>query len=223
MINKFRLFSVADAALLEEKFKKIKLEDGQDTAGSFVKSIKNNSQITTNNKEGMPILAAIQNHLIDSKYTRVIAYPKAVGRIMANVHRQGNYYGVHVDNTWIGKLDKSIRADISFTIFLSSPSSYEGGELSIHQDIGKIDIKLEPGEIVLYDSGALHEVKPVLSGERICVVGWIQSWIQDATARAAMTEFDQSIAKIKNDHDLPRERLDELHKIYNQFLRLMMK
>ena len=36
-------------------------------------------------------------------------------------------YGTHADNAMMGNW----RADVSFTLFLSEPSTYEGGELVI--------------------------------------------------------------------------------------------
>ena len=37
---------------LRQMFEQVPFEDGDDTAGSFVKSIKNNRQITGKNEEG---------------------------------------------------------------------------------------------------------------------------------------------------------------------------
>jgi PKHD-type hydroxylase len=98
------------------------------------------------------------------------------------------YYGKHVDNVIQG----AIRTDIAFTVFLSPPESYEGGYLRIHNHQNTQDIKLPAGAMVLYPSDSLHEITPVLSGERIVLVGWIQSYVKDIKIRDILCDLAQS-------------------------------
>ncbi len=75
-------------------------------------------------------------------------------------------------------MDIGIGADtgrkISFVVQLSDPADYEGGELEMNS--GKI---LTPpnarGTVVLFPSFMLHRVKPVTSGVRWSIAGWVQS------------------------------------------------
>ena len=222
-MKKFRLLSESDCVKLREAISKIQPEDGLKTAGSYVKDVKNNRQLTANVEAARPILRAIEDQLFKSNEFRVHAYPKILCRTMVNIHSADEYYGKHVDNVFVRGGNTSARGDLSFTLFLEDPSKYDGGELRIYSDLGTVDIKLNAGEVFLYDSGLLHEVRPVKSGTRIGFVGWVQSWIPDSRARANLTALDVVIAKLKKEHELPRDTLDELHRIYNEILRLQMR
>jgi PKHD-type hydroxylase len=83
------------------------------------------------------------------------------------------------------------RSDLSFTLFLADPESYEGGELALQDSSGETEIKLSAGDAVLYPTGALHQVKPVTSGERLAVVGWVRSFVRRADQRDIL--FDLSL------------------------------
>ncbi|MFN4090666.1 MAG: 2OG-Fe(II) oxygenase, partial [Alphaproteobacteria bacterium] len=78
-----------------------------------------------------------------------------------------NRYGWHTDSTLRFLPDGScLRTDISATLFLSDPSDYEGGELTIEDTYGVSRVKLPAGSLVVYPSGSIHEVTPVTAGER---------------------------------------------------------
>ena len=82
---------------------------------------------------------------------------------------------------------RQMRTDLSFSLFLSDPATYEGEELSIQTETGEfLDFKPSAGEIVFYSSGRLHEVKPVTAGERLVCIGWIESMIFDEEVRNAL-------------------------------------
>ena len=144
---------------------------------------------------------------------------------MINIHGPGQFYGQHVDNTWImgGRPFSNARADLSFTLFLKDPHEYSGGELSIVDGQNNTDIKLSAGKMVLYDSGSYHQVKPVTEGTRICCVGWVQSWIPDPKMRSIISDLDIQIARIKKLDGFPRNEMDELHRVYNDLLRASMR
>tara|TARA_R110000824_G_scaffold280776_1_gene468988 strand:+ start:2044 stop:2640 length:597 start_codon:yes stop_codon:yes gene_type:complete len=77
-------------------------------------------------------------------------------------------YEKHVDRAF----DTPVRK-LSLTIQLSDPSSYEGGELLLHQGSEPTIISKEQGYLCLFPSYTLHEVKPVLKNERFSLVGWV--------------------------------------------------
>ena len=209
---------------LREKFNNVPFEDGDETAGSFVKDIKNNRQITGKNEEGKQLLVAVSRAILNNPAIRVYAYPKQVCRIMTNIHGVGEFYGKHVDNTMLGSAvtGNASRADLSFTLFLTDPDTYEGGELAVDINGQQVAAKGKPGELILYDSGLLHEVKPVTSGMRISTVGWIQSWIGEPRTREALSELDVAIAELAKVDNVSRELQDSFHKVYNTFLRVHM-
>src|SRR3546814_13901958 len=70
--------------------------------------------------------------------------------------------------------------DLAFTLFLSDPDSYEGGELEIEEPAGTRSFKLPAGAAILYPANSVHEVAKVTSGRRDVAVGWIQSLVRDA-------------------------------------------
>ena len=60
----------------------------------------------------------------------------------------------------------AMRSDLSCTIFVADPGSYEGGELAIVAGNQTVAFKGGAGEAIVYPSTLLHEVAPVRSGER---------------------------------------------------------
>jgi PKHD-type hydroxylase len=68
-----------------------------------------------------------------------------------------------------------VRSDLSMTLFLSAPGSYEGGELVFGGPFCEVKVKLEAGSAVLYPTGARHSVAPVTRGVRHAAIVWVQS------------------------------------------------
>jgi PKHD-type hydroxylase len=66
-----------------------------------------------------------------------------------------------------------VRTDLSATLFLSHPASYDGGELVIEDNFGERRVKLAAGDMVLYPGTSIHHVTPVTRGERVASFFWI--------------------------------------------------
>ena len=83
----------------------------------------------------------------------------------------GGFYGVHMD-TFINAYPQR---KISFTIQLSEPVDYEGGQMLIYnKDLKNPYIaSTSIGSLVLFHSMMLHEVTPVTKGVRSSLVGWV--------------------------------------------------
>ena len=96
------------------------------------------------------------------------ALPKHVAPPMLCRYEPGMKYGAHADAALIQIGNTRIRSDLSCTVFVSAPSTYEGGELSIEVGNMAIPIKAEAGEAIVYPSTTLHEVVPVRSGRASC-------------------------------------------------------
>ena len=75
-------------------------------------------------------------------------------------------------------------------MFLSSPSDYEGGALTLETPGGSERYRLPAGHGLVYPSTQLHSVEPVLTGERLVLVGWIESRIREAEQRELLFELD---------------------------------
>lgn len=113
------------------------------------------------------------------------AMPKTYGSMNFLKYDKGMYYHKHNDYYMMS----NFRSDISCTVFLNDPSEYEGGELVITVGNKDIDFKLNAGEAILYPTGLMHKVNPVLSGTRKVIVFWIESAIQDSRIRNIYQDF----------------------------------
>ena len=60
----------------------------------------------------------------------------------------------------------------------------------------KKQIKLNPGEMIIYPTKYLHEVKEVTEGERLVCVGWIESQIPDNEDRESLSMLNSGIGEI---------------------------
>ncbi len=112
-----------------------------------------------------------------------------------------------------------MRTDLSATIFLSNPDEYEGGELTIHTQYGTKDVKLNAGDMVLYPSTSLHEVKPVKKGTRIASFFWIQSMVKDILQRETLYNLDQSVQKLSQELGTNHNEVISLSGIYHNLIR----
>ena len=83
---------------------------------------------------------------------RAAANPKQLVKVMLSRYKPGMAYGTHVDNALMG----GVRTDLSFTLFLKEPDSYEGGALVIEGNDGDNEIKLPAGSLVLYTHTLYH-------------------------------------------------------------------
>ncbi|MCH2540595.1 MAG: 2OG-Fe(II) oxygenase [Anaerolineales bacterium] len=81
---------------------------------------------------------------------------------------EGGFQQAHTD--WGGTHNKR---KLSFSIQLSPPASYEGGELILHDGPRPWMADMTQGSITLFPSWTLHSVQEVTAGERWSAVGWL--------------------------------------------------
>src|SRR3546814_7740904 len=98
-------------------------------------------------------------------------------------------YGPHVDNALMGEAPQT-RIDLAYTLFLSDPDSYEGGELEIDEPAGTRAFKLPAGAAILYPANSVHQVAKAPSGKRDVAVGWIQSLEREHAKRRGLFGVD---------------------------------
>ncbi|MBS0241394.1 MAG: Fe2+-dependent dioxygenase [Proteobacteria bacterium] len=182
-----RLLSAEACATLCEELGKAGFVDGAATAGWSARLVKRNQQAPA----GLATDAcreAILSALTANSVFQTAALPKRIIGPTFSRYRPGDAYGIHVDDTII---DGS-RTDLSFTLFLSSPYDYNGGELVISGPGGEDAVKGNAGSLVLYTSGTLHEVRPVTRGERLAAVGWVRSLVRDPAQRELLFDLERA-------------------------------
>lgn len=185
------LIQPAEAAVLAEAARGLVFEDGQKTAGRFAKLVKSNDQAAAS-PDRDTILAQVSRALDSNPLFRAAARPRALTPLILSRYRTGQTYGLHVDDA----IMSGLRTDLSFTLFLADPDSYGGGALVVEDALESRAIKLKAGDLVLYPSDTLHRVEPVSHGERLCVVGWVQSLIRDPAQREMLFDLDQAVETV---------------------------
>lgn len=204
--------SSIDLEVIHEELAELPFYDGKETAGRAARKVKNNQQ--ADNIAATGVLKLIEKRLLDHELFQFAARPKQFVRLMLSSYQAGMAYGTHVDEALIADQ----RTDISFTVFLSTKDSYEGGELVLEDSSGERSWKLDAGDVLIYPSTYLHRVNTVENGERLVVVGWVTSKIRDASQRELA--FDIELA-LREEFDLHGKtaQYDRLSKISNNLLR----
>jgi len=122
------------------------------------------------------------------------AMPKRVAPPLLCRYEPGMKYGAHADAAIIQLPGARLRSDLSCTIFIGDPASYEGGELAILAGNQTVAFKGAPGEAIVYPSTTLHEVIPVRSGQRLVAITFIESMIADSHQRTQVYELNEVAA-----------------------------
>ena len=141
------------------------------------------------------------------------AIPKQV-TLEFNRYDPGMFYKNHMDAALMGGVrGQPMRTDLSFTVALTDPASYKGGEFVAETPFGEERMRLEAGNAVVYPSNMIHRVEPIEEGTRWAAIGWIQSMVRDETQREILVEIERlrdAVTRQLNDPDT-RERFDRLH------------
>jgi PKHD-type hydroxylase len=152
--------------------------------------VKNNTQLDYADPAYRESAQLLHAALLRSEEVRNFAFPKMVAPPLLTRHAPGMNYGVHSDAPFMGVGGpRPLRSDLSCTIFLADPATYEGGALAIHLGGRTIEFKLQPGGAIVYPSTTLHEVTPVTSGERLVAISFIESQIVDQNHRELLWEL----------------------------------
>ena len=190
-------------------------ENGKKTAGSHAAKSKNNLQLNRESNISKKYTELIEKKILNNSLIKSFALPKKIHGTMFTKSTKGMQYGSHIDNAFMS----SGRADLSFTIFLHEKDKYDGGELFIESLNLDKKFKLNSGEIIIYPSTYLHSVKEVLSGERLVVVGWLQSYVKSIEEREYLFDIDAAARSLLSKHGRSNE-LDLIFKSYSNLLRI---
>ena len=191
-------------------------ENGKKTAGNQAAKVKNNLQLDRKSNISKKYTELIEKKILNNVLIKSFALPKRIHGTMFTKSLQGMKYGRHIDNAFM----PTGRADLSFTIFLNEKDKYSGGELLIEGLNSEDKFKLDSGGIIIYPSTYLHSVQEVISGERIVVVGWIESYIKSIEEREYLFDLDAGARTLLAKHGRSDE-LDLIFKSYSNLLRTL--
>lgn len=195
--------------------------DGNVTSGHQSALAKRNMQLPEEAPKAQQAGEIILDALGRSPLFIAAALPLKIFPPLFNSYEGGQAFGVHVDNAVRVQASTGFRArsDLSITVFLEDPQSYDGGELTVETNFGVQQVKLPAGHAVLYPSSSLHRVEPVTRGRRTASFFWLQSMVRDDAARQMMFDLDSSIQGLATDLGHDNAQVIRLTGVYHNLLR----
>ncbi len=175
---------------IREKLSGAQFVTGSRTAGWHAQQVKQNTQLDTQDPVYASLCHLVKEALNKQPLFQTAVFPAVIHNVRFSQYEVGMAYGQHVDNAFMGQGDRRFRSDVSWTIFLSDPETYDGGELIIEGSEGSQSFKLAEGAVLLYPSSYLHQVAPVTAGVRLAAVGWVQSVVRSASQREMLFDLD---------------------------------
>lgn len=179
--------------------------DGKITAGAQSAKAKNNLQLPETHPLAQRLANLILDKLTHNGLFMSAALPQKIFPPLFNRYDTSHSFDYHIDNAvrQSALMQQRVRTDLSATLFLSEPDSYDGGELVIDDVYGTQQIKLPAGHMILYPASSLHRVMPVTRGERCASFFWVQSMVREDSQRAILFDMDvaiQQLNQVQGDH-----------------------
>ncbi len=173
--------------------------DGKVTAGTQSAQVKRNIQLPESSPEAEAARQIVLTALSRNALFFSAALPKKIYPPLFNQYRDGMDFGAHIDNAvrTHALTGLHVRTDISCTLFLADPDSYDGGELVVEDTYGQQMVKLPAGDMVLYPGSSLHHLRPVTRGARLASFFWLQSMIRDDAQRTLLFDMDAAIVTLR--------------------------
>jgi PKHD-type hydroxylase len=173
--------------------------DGKVTAGTQSAQVKRNIQLPESSPQAEAARQIVLTALSRNALFFSAALPKKIYPPLFNQYRDGMDFGAHIDNAvrTHALTGLHVRTDISCTLFLADPDSYDGGELVVEDTYGQQMVKLPAGDMVLYPGTSLHHVRPVTRGARLASFFWLQSMIRDDAQRTLLFDMDAAIVTLR--------------------------
>ena len=190
------LLNPAQLEKIHEVLKDARFVDGKLTAGFAAARVKNNLEMRQDPERMKLLIRIIMSSLGHNEMFRFSALPHRVADPIFARYESGMTYGDHVDDPIMGASGPRFRTDISMTVFLNPPETYDGGELVVRTSFGEKRVKLPAGDAVIYPSSSLHQVAPVTEGERLVALTWIQSYVRDPAQRELLYELNLAREKL---------------------------
>lgn len=172
--------------------------DGRATAGYQSAAVKRNEQLPERDSVTRQLQDIVDPALRASLLFQSAALPRHIFPPLFNRYANGHDFGTHIDNAIRQTPDGlALRTDLSATLFLSDPDSYDGGELEVEDGSAAQRFKLAAGSMLLYPASTLHRVTPVTRGVRLACFFWVQSLVADAARRTILFDIDLAIQSLR--------------------------
>ncbi|MCW5647859.1 MAG: Fe2+-dependent dioxygenase [Sphingopyxis sp.] len=172
--------------------------DGRATAGYQSAAVKRNEQLPERHPLTQQLQEIVEGSLAASLLFQSAALPRHIFPPLFNRYASGHDFGTHVDNAIRQTPGGApLRTDLSATLFLADPASYDGGELEVEDGSASHRFKLAAGSMLLYPATTLHRVTPVTRGARLASFFWVQSLVADAGRRAILFDIDLGIQSLR--------------------------
>ena len=195
------VFTADQVKACREALERADWVDGRVTAGHQSARAKHNLQLSEDHPLARQWGETVLQALSRNGLFHAAALPLKIFPPLFNCYREGGNFGVHVDNAIrdVRGTSHRVRTDLSATLFLSEPDSYDGGELVVEDNYGTHAVKLPAGHLVLYPASSLHRVNAVTRGARLASFFWVQSLVRDDGERTLLFDLDQAITRLTRD------------------------
>lgn len=215
------VLSPAEVAQMRATLEASSWVDGKVTAGQQSAKAKYNLQIPEGSEVAQAMGDRILRALGGNPEFVSAAQPLRIYPPLFNRYDEGMRFDAHVDNAvrLVTGHGMRIRTDVSSTLFLSDPESYDGGELVIEDTYGEQAVKLPAGHMVVYPATSLHRVTPVTRGSRWASFFWTQSMVRDDGQRRLLYEMDVAIRRLRAELDDEHPSIRSLVGTYHNLLR----
>jgi len=181
-----------EALAIREALDHAPFRDGALTAGAAARTVKRNEQARGDDPAVVAVSRRVRLALEGHPVVRRLVRPVRWSNLVVSRYGPGQRYGLHADNAVMTDVDGwPFRTDVSFTLFLSDPETYDGGGLLISDPAGDREFRPPAGSAVFYPTGLLHRVTPVTAGVRLACVGWVQSLVRRPDQREILFDLER--------------------------------
>lgn len=169
---------------------------GLQTAAGLTADIKNNHQLNATTEESIAIDELVKTAFLRDFEIQAFTQAREARAPILSRYQKGMFYRPHLDAPLLNSGERELRTDLSMTVFVSDPGSYEGGSLILQTEYGDIECKPKAGTAIVYSTFLRHEVEEVSAGERLAIVTWFQSRVRDPMQRQALYDLAMTLHNI---------------------------
>ncbi len=192
---------------------------GQADDKEYTAAIKHNQELNTKDPVAAKHLLTINQAIVTNKELSTRTFPLQMLAPRFNRYDVGQTYKKHTDAAYMGT--PPVRTDMSITVFLSDPDSYEGGELEMEYSSGECrSIKGQAGTLICYPTDVTHCVAPVTKGSRIAAITWIRSAIQDFHKRGILSTVRDCTLRERASNGMETKQYVDLMGVQQNLLRM---